>query len=756
MGVGKVDRVSDVLPIHLEGGLPSPSRLFGPSFFRVQPPFKFLERSQAIESAMDRAARFLQLFPWEGGPSNGETIQAAVPFAIFAGISVALHVGAAVGISTEGELGRDSPFITEAKSELEKWQSNPQTPLGLGSFILRVETQLGSESFFEEDRKKIEEKWNHKLEDYKQAIEAAGPDSENQVKALIRNLYLDYTYHYGEDYPNMIDFIVKGRGQCYSQTKLVLAAFTGIGIKLPDHQILAVQTYFNHMQPVIYDYKTGVVWNLVTGEKTTKVTGPIYHAALFYQAFLQRRPLESSPVSAQDLLIREATDVEDRAFKPRTTGDKNFEFPENDIMFPGSAPKDHLLPPPVDVGLDEEFISETLRQTIHNENVATPSKLDPVNQGDPLDREIFHHLEALRTVMMEWPGELYLFGFTTNIKSHGRIFEVLLFRTEEEKEAYKTLTHPKMKRAFLLETIRRIETTSDFQNAVVVLSSPEKQLSEMNVNDLKEGISLIHTSASFLEGTSPEFGPFPSDLDDRDPRFFQEIISQSTVWDKIQKPYAAWQNWIRNHPKEFLVFLNHLPVDKKPAALFLGLKSLGPVYDLVKKQVQVTENKKKETPYDLPPPDIEIEVEVIDFPFPSAPTGPSQIISSPSDKGGPDKEDISGVPTGEIRISPETFLTLELFNVWFLPLWAEKEDYQKNYQYLQNRWNPELRDRFRKMNQKGDWIEILFDYMRAYNTSQRDDRSKVPPVLWPILDDMENQNSQRSRAASNPWPSVMR
>ena len=124
----------------------------------------------------------------------------------------------------------------------------------------------------------------------------------NQIEALRKELYLKYLSIYSRDQALLVGLLNGDGGNCEARAKIVVEAFLASGLKLPADQILGIQVFTNHVQPVIYNKKTGTVADLVSGEISKTVISDIYAPQIFYHSYLKREKAQI-PVSEKELLI---------------------------------------------------------------------------------------------------------------------------------------------------------------------------------------------------------------------------------------------------------------------------------------------------------------------------------------------------------------------------------------------------------------------------------------------------------------------
>ncbi|MFA4874782.1 MAG: hypothetical protein WC690_05525 [bacterium] len=156
--------------------------------------------------------------------------------------------------------------------------------------------------------------------------------TEEKALAIVRALNQDYLSLYSRDNALLTDFFSGKGGNCEAQTKFILTALLATDLKNDPSSIMAVQVYKDHMQLVLYDGISGIVTNLLTGDKVAGVEAPLYHPNIMLNAYLRGKG-EASPVSDEQLKIADVPAVAQKggAMPGRNTGNTAMTAEQIDI-----------------------------------------------------------------------------------------------------------------------------------------------------------------------------------------------------------------------------------------------------------------------------------------------------------------------------------------------------------------------------------------------------------------------------------------
>ena len=241
-------------------------------------------------------------------------------------------------------------LISEARTALRN--ESPDNRAGVkGDFIL--DSEAISKAIPERDAKALKERWQSKISEYAlNSKSTAG--AHRKLHQLISALYWDYWYFYKRANPNMGDFLSERKGNCVAQTKLIIAAFSELGIELPKNQGIGIQLFGDHLQPVLYSRNASgivdTVTNLINGQRSERVVAPIYRPSIIYLGFLKKQGAYSS-VTFDDLLIAQPWPSDMARAKQRQPGyDRNeldIELPETEAMSGMNAPEEGTMMPPL-------------------------------------------------------------------------------------------------------------------------------------------------------------------------------------------------------------------------------------------------------------------------------------------------------------------------------------------------------------------------------------------------------------------------
>ena len=326
-------------------------------------------------------------------------------------------------------------------------------------------------------------------------------------------------------------------------------------------------------------------------------------------------------------------------------------------------------------------------------------------QSEFLRRQMLISLHVLFSKQLPAPydvesslvSEFDVFGFALMLDKMG--VKKLILQTREEQNHFDRLNAEEARRDFLITRLRQAEKKNLFEKSAEWLASPRIKMDLLSLKDLEEALYFIKAAHYVAWDWGPRLHETPPSQNGEVSPFWKGVLSQSSVWNKIERPLQDWNAWVLNHPEDFIVFLNHLPLEKKRIVLELTAeRSLTPALDLAP-SAQTTEKKEKETPYQPPQQEIFIEIELVD----SLPSLPPADIPPPSPPTpNPTQNGSLGRSFREIMISPETSIALELF----VPSRALTKPKEKP-----KVWSPPMIERFKKMNSGGNWNRLFSNYL---------------------------------------------
>ncbi|MFO0660752.1 MAG: hypothetical protein U0165_13110 [Polyangiaceae bacterium] len=91
-------------------------------------------------------------------------------------------------------------------------------------------------------------------------------------------------------------------GNCEAETRAIIAALQAANIELTGDDVLGVQTFDDHIQPVILDRRHSTVWVLLDGTVEKSIRAPIFHPSLLAHGLLLGRAIEPA-VRLEELLL---------------------------------------------------------------------------------------------------------------------------------------------------------------------------------------------------------------------------------------------------------------------------------------------------------------------------------------------------------------------------------------------------------------------------------------------------------------------
>jgi hypothetical protein len=682
--------------------IPSPDR-FVPSL-----------KSDSLEPLFNPFSRFSGL--WRFLPDRPVKPQTAVPlFPIFVGISVLLH-GLVALLGTQGSEGIERQEICkdqlqkltgEAQDVLKLWKYDHKSPAELGQFILDVDGAPHCTEDNGEKELQLGKQWRSELEKWRHSLPKTG-DAETQIDALIDKLYDEHFLNYARDFPGLTDFLEEDQdaGNCVAQTKLILGALAASGIKLSPQQVLGIQIYEDHLQPVIYDYEKQELWVLTTGLRTKRIEGPVYHTALFYHAFLKAQGADS-PVTEDELLILEATHP--RRLKPampelasgvleRVFRNQGFAFPKTGVYFEdGHVPERAVLARPFK---HYDPASGTASDTFKNRK--PPSVLAWEDISNPRWKELYQFQAKYFSWFKSSNPTIDIFQ---NYKDKERFLQA-----GQKKEG--KVEQEKILVSLLSESLGKIEKTDVFREALKLSSNPHQVLREKQSGELQR----LFKDIEFIQGTYEDLmrdlivsetgrrgatdKNWWSILGEVDDETIPVVETSHPLWHQLQGNLKALREWTQEHPKETWLFLDQLPREKKQIAYkWLVKDTTGNLARYFYEHVRMSDDPATSRPYDasveptfgvsLDPDswiDIEVATDLDGFqsspPVFSSEPAPAS-LSTPKD----------------IVISYETGLLLSIAN-GFPPLPRQWPILTRGFR--RRLWDRSISERVRQLNRNGE------------------------------------------------------
>ena len=358
-----------------------------------------------------------------------------------------------------GQVDSYADLIRQARKGLEDWKENPSASFDYGHFILDLE-RIGRQGV---EPLATDEQWTNLTDRCRDGVSSKAPP-ENQAERVIQRLYLfSGIRHYARDQPGISPVVMGEGGNCEAESGLIVSALNESSVSFESPEILGVQNFQDHLQAVVYNYEDGTVWNLLTGETSPIVLGPIYQPPILLQAFLTKRG-ETSPVSAQELLIVAADENAPRLTpnpESFSRGESPFQFPDTDYVFT-SGP----IPERAELSMPQPRNGSSGASGAGHMGGAVPSAGPLAISLDELP--VIHYYDDIRTRLENSP-----FGFVRYYRPDGPM--VALFRTNADKDFYLSLS-VQDRREFLLlrmnEGLKRFFETPDTIHTLDLLSSP--------------------------------------------------------------------------------------------------------------------------------------------------------------------------------------------------------------------------------------------------------------------------------------------
>lgn len=277
-------------------------------------------------------------------------------------------------------------MIVEGTAVLEDFKhGRPTDDFDFGRFSLRSEAATSPHVSDQKEVGALLKAWtpmkalfqaHQNEEDYLDALNPSRSFERLRDEAIDQGLSF-----YDPDLANLSDFARHLGINCEGQGKLFTSLYYANHPALGENEIFGIQIYGNHERPVIYNNKSGELWDLVYNTRTFDVVADIYHPLILVHGFLVGQGREP-PVSTDDLLLVKAKTSHLTTINSNNSSPTNstLNLPPSNVLFgDGTPPKAQVLD-----------LSPTL-------NISTPANDIPgLNYMTPADKKQWAaDLEAL-------------------------------------------------------------------------------------------------------------------------------------------------------------------------------------------------------------------------------------------------------------------------------------------------------------------------------------------------------------------------
>lgn len=292
-------------------------------------------------------------------------------------ISFGLHAGL---LSTEGPVGAFAERIAEDAQQTFP-RSHPIAPVDLGDLFLRDELERTPFKLSQ-----ARERWQSRTPVFARigALQQLSP--RERIHRVITELVInDHLSSYTLAISRMSGFLIDDPpgGNCEAETRTIIAALQAARIDLTGDDVLGVQVFDDHIQPVILDRRHQTVWVLLDGTVERTIRAPIYHPSLLSHALLIGRGA-TPRVRIEELLLAAPPSAHSSLGVTRGFAtDSRSTFPKAGVRSTPGAPPAHgsIRVPPSPTALFAAVPSESASSTARAPNA--PTDIDAtVNQTD--------------------------------------------------------------------------------------------------------------------------------------------------------------------------------------------------------------------------------------------------------------------------------------------------------------------------------------------------------------------------------------
>lgn len=455
-----------------------------------------------------------------------------------------------------------------AKKALLEFKQNPKSIHFYGPFLIATEVVESDQP--QQHLQTALKQWDKEMGALQQVLEETPASSGDRVRAVMWYLMENQVKNYRRGSARLTDYLSpkekeKG-GNCEDFTKLPIAALTELGIRLPPSHTLAIQVFDDHLQPVIYDKKTGGVWNLIENRWASIATikTPLYDPHLIYHAYLRSEGI-MPPIAEERLLLAKPNGADKTIWDQmpvvgiiprlvRRFNNGGFHSTNSNLLFPKPGAVFADGPVPERTQIPNPYLTPVKRSNI-DESVGVPMEEFPPDEGrasvGKWGRERANQIGFFSLVS---PGRVY-FEKTADAHHFNRL------RTLEEKSRY-LLTVAARKLAARFQD-------PEAQRLLTLLSQPS-EARRLEASEIKSASAWLSETDVFIVYASDYIAQLY--LSPKDPitmgnplfqKSFHRLSSQIPVLNQYQNLRKKFQERMRQYPLEFVLFTDRLSPEQR-------------------------------------------------------------------------------------------------------------------------------------------------------------------------------------------------
>ncbi|MBL7685217.1 MAG: hypothetical protein JNK65_04175, partial [Deltaproteobacteria bacterium] len=239
-------------------------------------------------------------------------------------------------------------LLNQAQSTLEQWLNGDVDSFVDGDFLQNWENLRQDPSLTLAERSMLYPA-NHYFDRYLGVLQGQVGEASDRAEAMVRQLYLyGGLDRYRRDFPQFGNFLKNQGGNCVAETLLIVQGLRYLGIRFQEPEVLGIEVFDDHVQPVVYNRNTQESWCLLSGEVLSHPKGDIYAPQIVLQGILSDAGRIPS-ATEQAFLIAEGSGP--RTYAVISTDQRQtmgmWPFPRSGIRFhEGPVPEVAVLPPP--------------------------------------------------------------------------------------------------------------------------------------------------------------------------------------------------------------------------------------------------------------------------------------------------------------------------------------------------------------------------------------------------------------------------
>lgn len=500
--------------------------------------------------------------------------------------------------SEEDQQAEVDELVSEAQDRLSEFKvsggitpsfSRLNRPVNYANFFIRAERALIEENEEMEEFYPGVEMLQNQLEGFLGQVEnlpiLSSPEAGwiDKLNGIRQFLFNNYTGLYARESTTLTDFVAFSSGDCEAQTILMIAVLERVQLELPPRYEFGIQTFNDHIQPVILDHETQGTINLVSGEIKDFIQEPIYRPLALLRAFLghqqfREMDLVETPVSFADLVIAGRNRLNNLGFNLDLNSSSNTAA----LVFPPSISHSGLTSPnfslstfqSIDLNSSGELSLGNVNQTQDQENHTSN------NTGRSNNEQPRHFQEA---------------RLKTNNFSRDRVFEIssfhgldatsttyyISFGDQDHVEHYNNLTSGSDRLSYLQEIAKQnfVESWIDSGKLIQItqfLQDPQSSFNHFSNEELRQihndidsffySLLSINTFANYafkiLYSDRDEYAlrSYPQSIEESDRFFSGFLIALFREYPVLRNFFSALLGFIQRihqNPEQFLEWISH-------------------------------------------------------------------------------------------------------------------------------------------------------------------------------------------------------